>query len=113
MQGEINLIRFLLTFIGTADQSVKHAHFGKRKILFLILVQKRKIHSWIGKETQNPGLDFGILIEIFWNKSVLKRVRKQVQWNPALQPPRYYGHFFWPPGKTAIHFLEKKKKNPH
>ena len=65
MQGEINLIRFLLTFIGTADQSVKHAHFGKRKILFLILVQKRKIHSWISKETQNPGLDFGILTEIF------------------------------------------------
>ena len=79
------------------------------KSFFWILVQKRKIHSWISKETQNPGLDFGILIEIFWNKSVLKRVRKQVQWNPALQPPRYYGHCFWPPGKTAIHFLEKKK----
>ena len=21
---------------------------------------------------------------------------------------RYYGHFFWPPGKTIIHFLVKK-----
>ena len=21
---------------------------------------------------------------------------------------RYYGHFFWPPGKSAIHFLVKK-----
>ena len=28
---------------------------------------------------------------------------------PCLEP-RYYGHFFWP-GKTAIHFLVKKK-NP-
>ena len=25
----------------------------------------------------------------------------------ALQPPRYYGHFFWPPGKTVMHFLVK------
>ena len=23
-----------------------------------------------------------------------------VQWNPALQSPRYYGHLFWPPGKN-------------
>ena len=32
---------------------------------------------------------------------------------PASRPPRYYGHLvisatlFWPPGKTAIHFLVK------
>ena len=47
MQGEINLIRVLLTFIGTADQSVKHAHFGKRKILFFDF----------STEKQNPFLD--------------------------------------------------------
>ena len=43
MQGEINLIRFLITFIGTADQSVKHAHI--------------KGHQTFRK-AQNPFLDF-------------------------------------------------------
>ena len=23
-----------------------------------------------------------------------------LKWNPDLRPPRYYGHFFWPPGKN-------------
>ena len=27
-----------------------------------------------------------------------------------IRSPRYYGHFFWPRGKTAIHFLVEKKK---
>ena len=27
----------------------------------------------------------------------------------GIWPPRYYGHFFWLPGKTATHFLVKKK----
>ena len=30
----------------------------------------------------------------------------------VIRSPRYWGHFFWPPGKTTIHFLWKKKKNP-
>ena len=40
----------------------------------------------------------------------------QVQWNPALRPPRYYGHlvitatFFGRLAKTATNFLLKKKK---
>ena len=37
-------------------------------------------------------------------------VRSEVQWNPALRPPRYYGPFFWPFGKMAIHFLAKKNE---
>ena len=28
----------------------------------------------------------------------------------VIRSPRYWGHFFWPPGKTTIHFLWKKKK---
>ena len=38
----------------------------------------------------------------------------QIQWNPALQPPRWYGHlvimatFFWQSGIMALHFLVKK-----
>lgn len=36
--------------------------------------------------------------------------KNNVQWNPPsiIWSPRYYGHFFWPPGKTIIHFLVKK-----
>ena len=30
----------------------------------------------------------------------------------VIRSPRYWGHFFLPPGKTTIHFLWKKKKNP-
>ena len=26
-----------------------------------------------------------------------------------IRSPGYYGHFFWPRGKTAIHFLVEKK----
>ena len=33
-----------------------------------------------------------------------------VQWNPSLRPPRCYGHYFWLPGKTAIHFPVKKNR---
>ena len=43
MYEEINLIRFLLSFIGTADQSVKHAHI--------------KGHQTFRK-AQNPFSDF-------------------------------------------------------
>ena len=32
----------------------------------------------------------------------------KLQWNPALRPPRCYGHFFGRLVKTAIHFLVKK-----
>ena len=33
-----------------------------------------------------------------------------VQWSPAIRPPRYYGHFFLFGclAKTAVHFLVKK-----
>ena len=30
------------------------------------------------------------------------------QASSVMRSPRYYGHFFWPHGKTAIHFLVKK-----
>ena len=34
-----------------------------------------------------------------------------VQFNPALRPPRYYGHLFsGRPGKRPVYFLVKKKK---
>ena len=31
-----------------------------------------------------------------------------VQWNPDLQPPRYNGHFFWPPSKNDHTFSCKE-----
>ena len=33
--------------------------------------------------------------------------RSEVQWNPALRPPRYYSYLILLPGKMAIHFLVK------
>ena len=35
----------------------------------------------------------------------------KIQWNPALRSPRWYGHFFWSPGKNR-HSFSCKKKNP-
>ena len=34
----------------------------------------------------------------------------KIQWNPALRSPRWYGHFFWSPGKNRHTFSCKKKK---
>ena len=37
--------------------------------------------------------------------------RSEVQWNPALRPPRYYGPFFFGrPAKWPYIFLQKKKE---
>ena len=42
--------------------------------------------------------------------------KNNVQWNPALWPPRYYGPFSGCLAKTTIHFLVKKPllvRSPH
>ena len=39
-------------------------------------------------------------------------VTLKVQRNPALGPPRYYGHFFRPLSKSCLTLSCKKKKNP-
>ena len=47
--------------------------------------------------------------KISWRNLSTMNCTMIIQWNPALQPPRYYSYFFCRLAKTAIHFLVKKK----
>ena len=36
-------------------------------------------------------------------------VKPRLTATSVIQSPLYYGHFFWPPDKTGIHFIINKK----
>ena len=58
--------------------------------------------GWPVNSQSGNHFDYLLCLLISWLNAI------ELQWNPALPPRRYYGPFYWPPGKNCHTFSCKK-----
>ena len=76
------------------------------KHYLFVLYKSEKYYKILSVHSMSNILAFLYYSELF----CLYTVEPRFLATSVIRSPRYYGHFFWPPGWTTIHFLVGKSK---